>query len=290
MKRPFFAVLGGMGTLATESYVRLLDKQTHARSDQEYLDYVVFNDASVPDRTAYILGNSTENPVPAIIDDIHKATVIGASFIVLACNTEHYFFDEFQASTTVPILHMPRGAVRAMSESYPAVHVEDTLDDAGESIVRHARVGFMGTEGSRVAGVYSREITAAEYEYIEPDAALQQRIDSLIYDDVKGGRPLNRDRYESVVNTLLDPDGIYRCDIVLLGCTELSVLNEAFPRPDLPIIDAQAVLVEDTIKRARALRSSDIQRINNAITINFNHSSHEQASDSSQPSPHQSAS
>jgi aspartate racemase len=222
------------------------------------LDYVVFNDASVPDRTAYILGNSTENPVPAIIDDIHKATVIGASFIVLACNTEHYFFDEFQASTTVPILHMPRGAVRAMSESYPAVHVEDALDDAGESIVRHARVGFMGTEGSRVAGVYSREITAAEYEYIEPDAALQQRIDSLIYDDVKGGRPLNRERYESVVNTLLDPDGIYRCDIVLLGCTELSVLNEAFPRPDLPIIDAQAVLVEDTIKRARALRSSDI--------------------------------
>ena len=51
MKRPFFAVLGGMGTLATESYVRLVDAATHAHSDQEYLDYVVFNDASVPDRT-----------------------------------------------------------------------------------------------------------------------------------------------------------------------------------------------------------------------------------------------
>ena len=55
MKRPFFAVLGGMGTLATESYIRLLNKETHAHNDQEFLDYVVFNDASVPDRTAYIV-------------------------------------------------------------------------------------------------------------------------------------------------------------------------------------------------------------------------------------------
>ena len=52
VKRPFFAVLGGMGTLATESYIRLVNAATHAHSDQGYLDYVVFNDASVPDRTA----------------------------------------------------------------------------------------------------------------------------------------------------------------------------------------------------------------------------------------------
>ena len=56
MKRPFFAVLGGMGTLATESYIRLVNAATHAHSDQEYLDYVVFNDASVPGRTAFIVG------------------------------------------------------------------------------------------------------------------------------------------------------------------------------------------------------------------------------------------
>ena len=41
MRRPFFAVLGGMGTLATESYIRLVDQLTHAHTDQEYLDYVV---------------------------------------------------------------------------------------------------------------------------------------------------------------------------------------------------------------------------------------------------------
>ncbi|MEO5402452.1 aspartate racemase, partial [Bifidobacterium bifidum] len=76
----------------------------------------------------------------------------------------------------------------------------------------------------------------------------------LIYDDVKGTGDLNLQRYESVLQAMLDPAGTCRCDTLMLGCTELSVLNEAFPLPQLPIIDAQAVLVEDTVSRAKAIR------------------------------------
>ena len=54
---------------------------------------------------------------------------------------------------------------------------------------------------------------------------------------------------------MLDPAGLCACDTLILGCTELSVLNEAFPLPQLPVIDAQAVLVEDTVARAEALRA-----------------------------------
>ena len=67
---------------------------------------------------------------------------MGASFIVLTCNTAHYFYDDFQALTTVPILHMPRGAVARMAQRYP----KD----------RFPRVGFLGTVGSRKSGVYKR--------------------------------------------------------------------------------------------------------------------------------------
>ena len=185
-----------MGTLATESYIRLVNRATHAHCDQDYLDYIVFNDSSVPDRTAYILGESDENPFPVLADDIEKATAMGASFIVLTCNTAHYFYDDFQALTTVPILHMPRGAVARMAQRYP----KD----------RFPRVGFLGTVGSRKSGVYKRAVEEA---------------------------------------------GPCACDTLVLGCTELSVLNEAFPLPQLPVIDAQAVLVEDTVARAEALRA-----------------------------------
>lgn len=240
MRRPFFAVLGGMGTLATESFVRLVDQAADAHGDQEFLDYVVFNDAGVPDRTAFILGDSADDPFPVIADDIVKATAIGASFIVLTCNTAHYFYDRFQELTPVPILHMPRGAVARLASRYPAP--------------RFPRVGFLGTEGSRASGVYRRAVEEAGYTFVEPDDAMQSRITSLIYDDVKGSGDLNLGRYESVLRDMLDPSGPCRCDTLILGCTELSVLNEAFPMPQLPVVDAQAVLVDDTVTRAKALR------------------------------------
>lgn len=41
--KKFFTILGGMGTLAIESYVRLLNKKTETHKDQDYLDYIVGN-------------------------------------------------------------------------------------------------------------------------------------------------------------------------------------------------------------------------------------------------------
>ena len=117
---------------------------------------------------------------------------------------------------------------------------------------RFHRVGFLGTMGSRASGVYRQAVEEAGYTFVEPDDELQERITSLIYDDVKGTGDLNLQRYESVLQAMLDPAGTCRCDTLMLGCTELSVLNEAFPLPQLPIIDAQAVLVEDTVSRAKA--------------------------------------
>ena len=206
MKRPFFAVLGGMGTLATESYIRLVNRATHAHCDQDYLDYIVFNDSSVPDRTAYILGESDENPFPVLADDIEKATAMGASFIVLTCNTAHYFYDDFQALTTVPILHMPRGAVARVAQNV-----------AAES-VRFPRVGFLGTVGSRKSGVYKRAVEEGPgYTFVEPTDELQARITSLIYDDVKGSGELNLERYESVLRDMLESGRPLRGADTLIG-------------------------------------------------------------------------
>lgn len=240
MRRPFFAVLGGMGTLATESFIRLINRAVPTHADQDFLDYVVFNDAAVPDRTAFILGESNDDPFPVLADDVAKASAMGASFIVLTCNTAHFFHNRLQALTEVPILHMPREAVAELAASYPEE--------------RCRRVGFLGTEGSRASGVYRRAVEEAGYTFVEPDQPLQDRITSLIYDDVKGSGDLNFNRYESTLRDMLDPSKHCHCDALILGCTELSVLNEAFPMPQLPVIDAQAVLGQRTVTRALALR------------------------------------
>ena len=68
--KKFFTVLGGMGTMATESYLRILNSRTPATKDQDYLNYLLVNDATVPDRTSYILDHTQPNFYNDLREDI----------------------------------------------------------------------------------------------------------------------------------------------------------------------------------------------------------------------------
>ena len=72
----FFTVLGGMGTLATESYMRILDQRTPTNCDQDYLDYIVVNHATVLDRTSWILDHDQESPVPVLVEDVKQQSLL----------------------------------------------------------------------------------------------------------------------------------------------------------------------------------------------------------------------
>lgn len=37
----FFSIIGGMGTIATESYVRLINHRVKISKDQDYLNYIL---------------------------------------------------------------------------------------------------------------------------------------------------------------------------------------------------------------------------------------------------------
>ena len=112
----FFTILGGMGTLATESYVRLLDKRTPIHRDQDYLNYLVVNHATVPDRTTWILDHSQPDPNEALIEDIKQQSLLNPAFFVLICNTAHYSFDKLQAATEIPILNMLQETVNEIKK------------------------------------------------------------------------------------------------------------------------------------------------------------------------------
>ena len=237
MMRPFFAVLGGMGTIATESFIRTVDRLTDAHTDQEFLDYLVFNDAGIPDRTRFILDQGAANPFPPLADDIHKANAIGTSFITMPCNTAHHFYNRLQELSAAPIINMPRETLEWIARRYPRTS--------------HPRIGFMGTMGSISSDIYRIPVEQAGYEFVTPDEPLQREIDALIYLDVKGGRTFDERRYLHPIEALLHNR---HCDVVVLGCTELSVLNEAFPHHELPVVDAQEVLAHRTVEMARHLR------------------------------------
>ncbi|MEB7406145.1 amino acid racemase [Enterococcus hirae] len=234
----FFSILGGMGTMATESFVRLINHRTKASKDQEYLNYVLFNHATVPDRTAYILDREQESPMPYLLDDVEKQNLLKPNFIVLTCNTAHYFFDELQAVTEIPILHMPR--------------------EAANELVRQnttGKVAILGTEGSMKAGIYEKEVRQLGFEAVIPDAQLQAKINHLIYHDIKESDYLNKELYYEI---LAEAVARFDCEKIILGCTELSLMQEYVGENEYPVIDAQSILADQTIARALQHRQATI--------------------------------
>ena len=229
----FFSILGGMGTMATESFVHLLNERVVTHKDQDYLNYVLFNHATVPDRTAYILDATNDSPLPYLLDDIEKQNLLKPDFIVLTCNTAHHFFDTLQAATPIPILHMPKEAVKEVMKQKEV-----------------GKVAFFGTTGSVKAGIYETQMRQAGLEVYLPTEKLQDKINHLIYHDIKENDFLNQSLYVEILKDAVDAG----CKQIILGCTELSLMEASFGQHDYPVIDAQSVLVDRTIERAIALR------------------------------------
>ncbi|AKP67774.1 aspartate/glutamate racemase family protein [Companilactobacillus ginsenosidimutans] len=236
--KKFFTVLGGMGTLATESYVRILDQRTKTEKDQDYLDYIVVNHATVPDRTDYIIDHSKPNFLPAIVEDVQQQSLLKPAFMVMICNTAHYFFDEIQAATDIPIVNMPYLAISTMKKQYPNAK----------------KVGLICTKGTLHDHIYEDYITDAGFELSLGDAEIQDEVESLIYDDIKIKGSVNEEKYYHILQTMHDKFG---CDVIVLGCTELSLAQEMAPDHDYDVIDAQSIIADKSIELATKVRRGE---------------------------------
>lgn len=229
----FFGIIGGMGTLASTQFITDMNRYYRPDKDQKYLNYVLYNYADIPDRTAYILDQSNENPAPYLIDAAKKVELLGVEFVVIACNTAHYYLDEIKDSTNVPILNM--------------------LDIVKERLIelKPKKVGIMATSGTLESKLYHQVVKDSGKQVVETTEALQQQIMSLIYDDVKQKNLINVDMFQS----LIEEYKALGAEVIILGCTELSLLNSHLETSDNELLDAQQLTIVETINRARVTQN-----------------------------------
>ncbi|MDN6292022.1 MAG: amino acid racemase, partial [Tetragenococcus halophilus] len=198
-------------------------------------NYLLVNHATVPDRTDFILGKSKEDPSSAIKEDIQQYAALNPEFFVLTCNTAHHFFDELQQATDIPILHMPRLAVEVANQKF--------AKKSGKT-----RVGLLATEGTIQTKVYENELEKFDnLEVILPSKTLQQDVTNLIYRDVKENHFCNEELFYQILQQMSEE---FSCDVMVLGCTELSLVQEATQNKKYPVVDAQSELANETIRRA----------------------------------------
>ena len=229
MKPQLVGIIGGVGPMATVYFMEMFLNKTRAARDQDHLDMLVSNHATIPDRTDFLLGKSSESPLQAMIADAKTLQNAGCDFVVLPCNTAHYFFEAVQESIHIPLLNI----------------IEETVKRCLAKVPQLRTIGVMATEGTIYTNTYALACEKYGLSCLYPGADVQKQVSSMIYDKVKAGKSVGKEEFLSVVNTLRKMG----CGAIVLGCTELSVafadLQLEQECPD--VVDSLTVLAEQTI-------------------------------------------
>lgn len=199
-------VIGGLGPLATAYFFELVIQMTDAKADQEHVEILIYNRPAIPDRTSYILGKSKENPLPCMIETGQWLVGQGAEVIAIPCITAHYFHRELEEAIKAPVIHIVRET---------ATHLET---------YGIKKAGIMATDGTIKSGLFQKELEACAIDWAVPDKRNQQYVMDLIYQDVKAGRPIEKEKFDSAVACLKKQGA----EVIILGCTELSLIKREY--------------------------------------------------------------
>ena len=204
MKR--LGVIGGLGPIATAYFYELIIKMTEAAVDQEHIEMIIYSKPSIPDRTDYILGKSSENPVYPMMEIGRRLVAMGADYIAIPCITAHYFHDTLSKGIKAPVIHAIRETALYMKK---------------QGI---CSAGIMATEGTIHSGLFQRELEECSITSVLPSDESQQALSEIIYKNIKANRPVDYTRFEEVSDQLRQ-DG---AEVIILGCTELSLIKRDF--------------------------------------------------------------
>ncbi len=203
-ERKKLAILGGMGPEATEMFYKKIIESTRVSNDREHLDILIYNHASMPDRTEYILGGKEDELWNIIEGDIEMLKKMGGEYLAIPCNTCHYFQDKIDDSMHGHFINMIKvTAERIVNKGYK-------------------KAGIIATDGTVKADMYGKTLRDLGIEVVYPSEERQKDVMDIIYNQVKQGEKGDKKQFLSVVKELRDKG----CDVIVLACTELSVLYQ----------------------------------------------------------------
>jgi len=216
-------ILGGMGTQAGLDFCNKLAVLNRGKIDQEYPLFLLYNKSNIPGRpesigsqTKNLSNKSTNKTSRAKYNKVLKSLLRGCKlleknkckFIVIPCNTAHYWFDDLQKKINIPIINMPKEVFRFTKKKCK----------------KNSKVGLLATEGTLKTGVY-KKFFEKDYQLIEPSQKIQKLSVNKAIKLVKMG---NVKAAAKAIKPAIDSLIKMKCKKIILGCTELPIAIFAF--------------------------------------------------------------
>ena len=216
-------ILGGMGTQAGLDFCNKLAILYRGKIDQDYPLFVLYNKSNIPGRPESIgvqtgnLSNRSINKksekkyslvLNSLLDGCKVLKRSKCKFIVIPCNTAHYWYDDLRKKIKLPIINMPK-------EVY-----KHTI----KNCKKKSSIGLLATEGTLKTGVY-RKFFKKSFNLVYPNKTAQVNSVNKAIKYVKMGKVKDANKIiKPAINYLLKK----KCKKIILGCTELPIAIFAF--------------------------------------------------------------
>ncbi len=199
-------ILGGMGTQAGLDFCNKLAKLNRGKLDQRYPMFILYNKSNIPERPKNL--KKYYNVLNALVDGCKMLQRNKCKFIVMPCNTAHFWYDDVQKKMNVPILSIPK----------------EVYKNTKKNISKNSKIGLLATEATLNNNIYHK-FFLKDYNLISPNKNLQKNSVNKAITLVKKGRVKDAEKIlRPAVNQLIKK----KCKKIILGCTELPIAIFAF--------------------------------------------------------------
>jgi len=242
-------ILGGMGTQAGLDFCNKLAILYRGRIDQEYPLFILYNKSNIPGRPESIgvhTGNlSIKNKnlkkqkkyslvLKSLVDGCKILKKSKCKFIVIPCNTAHYWYDDLIKKINMPIINMPK----------------EVYNFTKKNCKKKSDIGLLATEGTLKTGVYNKFFNK-DFKLIYPNKNLQKNSVNQAIRLVKMG---NVKAANKVIKKAIDYLMKKNCKKIILGCTELPIAIFAFKsfktiKSSKIFLDPNLILANATMKK-----------------------------------------
>lgn len=198
-------IVGGVGPHASILFEKKLYQAFSVKVEQDYPASVHINSPSIPDRTKFLLGSGAD-PAPAINTSLDNLRKLDATLVAMPCNTAH----------SQKILS------RLNLSGLQFINMVAATTKRVENLYSPKKVSVLATTGTIKTNVYDEYFNRLNIEIINPSGALQDQIMKLIL-CVKNKQNFDVTALVSKLNTYYRQNEV---EAIVLGCTELSLVNE----------------------------------------------------------------
>ena len=199
-------ILGGMGTQAGLDFCNKLAKLNRGKLDQKYPMFILYNKSNIPERPKNL--KKYYNVLNALVDGCKMLQKNKCKFIVMPCNTAHFWYDDVQKKMNVPILSIPK----------------EVYKNTKKNTSKNSKIGLLATEATLNNNIYHK-FFLNDYAIISPNKNLQKNSVNKAITLVKKGRVKEAEKIlRPAVNQLIKK----KCKKIILGCTELPIAIFAY--------------------------------------------------------------